>query len=177
MNSLQLMAAIPRADIYFRINEKLNALGPQLQYSKIMDVALDKAIKEIIGPVIQRSVTIASRTTKELILKDYAMESDDGAISRSAHLMVGTLAGSLAHVTSKEPLRVALLSHLRSLLQNLISNSENTEQIIQLLINDNLDLGCALIETVATRKVALSEAYAFFMAFTSSIRISLTSIL
>ena len=94
MNSLQLMAAIPRADIYFRINEKLNSLGPQLQYSKyvslyklilhcnflcssdntcdihrIMDVALDKAIKEIIGPVIQRSVTIASRTTKELILK------------------------------------------------------------------------------------------------------------
>ncbi|XP_062201118.1 uncharacterized protein LOC133903692 isoform X2 [Phragmites australis] len=148
----QLMAAIPRADIYFRINEKLNSLGPQLQYSKIMDVALDKAIKEIIGPVIQRSVTIAGRTTKELILKDYAMESDDGAISRSAHLMVGTLAGSLAHVTSKEPLRVALLSHLRSLVQNLISNSETTEQIILILINDNLDLGCALIETVATRK-------------------------
>ncbi|XP_062205575.1 uncharacterized protein LOC133907537 isoform X2 [Phragmites australis] len=148
----QLMTAIPRADIYFRINEKLNSLGPQLQYSKIMDVALDKAIKEIIGPVIQRSVTIASRTTKELILKDYAMESDDGAISRSAHLMVGTLAGSLAHVTSKEPLRVALLSHLRSLVQNLISNSETTDQIILILINDNLDLGCALIETVATRK-------------------------
>lgn len=36
---------------------------------RIMDMALDKAIKEIIGPVIQRSVTIASRTTKELILK------------------------------------------------------------------------------------------------------------
>jgi hypothetical protein len=36
---------------------------------RIMDVALDKAIKETIGPVIQRSVTIASRTTKELILK------------------------------------------------------------------------------------------------------------
>ncbi|CAL4923781.1 unnamed protein product [Urochloa decumbens] len=148
----QLMAAIPRADIYFRINEKLNSLGPQLQYSKIMDVALDKAIKEIIGPVIQRSVTIASRTTKELILKDYAMESDDGTISRAAHLMVGTLAGSLAHVTSKEPLRVALLSHLRNLVQNLISNSETTEQISQILVNDNLDLGCALTETVATRK-------------------------
>ncbi|KAJ1296292.1 hypothetical protein BS78_01G288700 [Paspalum vaginatum] len=148
----QLMAAIPRADIYFRINEKLNSLGPQLQYSKIMDVALDKAIKEIIGPVIQRSVTIASRTTKELILKDYAMESDDGTISRSAHLMVGTLAGSLAHVTSKEPLRVALLSHLRSLVQNLISNSDTAEQISLILVNDNLDLGCALTETVATRK-------------------------
>ncbi|CAM0956224.1 unnamed protein product [Alopecurus aequalis] len=147
----QLMAAIPRADIYFRINEKLSSLG-SLQYSKIMDVALDKAIKEIIGPVIQRSVTIATRTTKELIIKDLSMESDDSAVSRAAHLMVGTLAGSLAHVTSKEPLRVALSSHLRSLIQNLNNNSESTEQIVHILINDNLDLGCALIETVATRK-------------------------
>ena len=30
---LQLMAAIPRTDIYFRINEKLSSLG-SLQYSK-----------------------------------------------------------------------------------------------------------------------------------------------
>uniref|UniRef100_A0A0D3HGI2 Uncharacterized protein n=1 Tax=Oryza barthii TaxID=65489 RepID=A0A0D3HGI2_9ORYZ len=147
----QLMAAIPRADIYFRINEKLSSFG-SLQYSKIMDMALDKAIKEIIGPVIQRSVTIASRTTKELILKDYAMEADDSAVSRSAHLMVGTLAGSLAHVTSKEPLRVALSSHLRSLIQGITNNTESTEQIMLILVNDNLDLGCALIETVATRK-------------------------
>uniref|UniRef100_A0ACD5TIG6 Uncharacterized protein n=1 Tax=Avena sativa TaxID=4498 RepID=A0ACD5TIG6_AVESA len=147
----QLIAAIPRADIYFRINEKLSSLG-SLQYSKIMDVALDKAIKEIIGPVIQRSVTIATRTTKELTIKDLAMESDDSAVSRAAHLMVGTLAGSLAHVTSKEPLRVALSSHLRSLIQNLNNNNESTEQIVHILINDNLDLGCALIETVATRK-------------------------
>jgi CCR4-NOT transcription complex subunit 1 len=147
----QLIAAIPRADIYFRINEKLSSFG-SLQYSKIMDMALDKAIKEIIGPVIQRSVTIASRTTKELILKDYAMEADDSAVSRSAHLMVGTLAGSLAHVTSKEPLRVALSSHLRSLIQGITNNTESTEQIMLILVNDNLDLGCALIETVATRK-------------------------
>lgn len=55
----------------------------------------------------------------------------------------------------QEPLRVALSSHLRSLIQNLNNNSETTEQIVHILINDNLDLGCALIETVATRKVSL----------------------
>ena len=38
-----------------------------------MDVALDKAIKEIIGPVTQRSVTIATRT-KELILNVNTMD-------------------------------------------------------------------------------------------------------
>ena len=36
------------------------------------------------------------------------MESDDSAVSRAAHLMVGTLAGSLAHVTSKVFLHKAL---------------------------------------------------------------------
>jgi CCR4-NOT transcription complex subunit 1 len=40
------------------------------------------------------------------------MESDDGAISRSAHLMVGTLAGSLAHVTSKVFLLKASVTYL-----------------------------------------------------------------
>eukprot|EP00267_Zea_mays_P037026 XP_008674112.1 general negative regulator of transcription subunit 1 [Zea mays] len=119
-----------------------------------MDLVLDKANREIILPVIQRSVTIASRTTKELILKDYALESDNNTITRSAHLMVGTLAGSLAHVTCKEPLRVALYSNLRNLIQNLMSGSETIEQLIHTLINDNLDLGCAIIEVVATRQVA-----------------------
>ncbi|KAL5672182.1 hypothetical protein ACJX0J_016488, partial [Zea mays] len=140
----QLMAAIPREEIRFKINPKLGSLGPQVQYSK-----------EIILPVIQRSVTIASRTTKELILKDYALESDNNTITRSAHLMVGTLAGSLAHVTCKEPLRVALYSNLRNLIQNLMSGSETIEQLIHTLINDNLDLGCAIIEVVATRQTRI----------------------
>lgn len=36
---------------------------------RIMQMAMDKAVTEIVSPVIQRSVTIASRTTKELVLK------------------------------------------------------------------------------------------------------------
>ncbi|XP_044983302.1 CCR4-NOT transcription complex subunit 1-like [Hordeum vulgare subsp. vulgare] len=148
----QLLSLIPHDEIRFKISSKLLSLGSQLQFSKIMGVALDKAIKEIILPVIERSVSIASKTTKEIILKDYSTESDYSAANRSARLMVGTLAGSLAHVTCKEPLRVALKSHLRSLIQNLTSNSETGDQVIHILINDNLDLGCASIESVATRK-------------------------
>ncbi|VAI11395.1 unnamed protein product [Triticum turgidum subsp. durum] len=148
----QLLSLIPHDEIRFKISSKLLPFGSQLQFSKIMGVALDKAIKEIILPVIERSVSIASKTTKEIILKDYATESDYSAANRSARLMVGTLAGSLAHVTCKEPLRVALLSHLRSLTQNLASNSETLERIVLVLINDNLDLGCASIESVAARK-------------------------
>ncbi|XP_014752689.1 CCR4-NOT transcription complex subunit 1 isoform X3 [Brachypodium distachyon] len=148
----QLLSLIPHEEIHFKINTKLGSLGSQLQFSKIIGVALDKAIKEIILPVIERSVTTASKTTKELVLKDYATKSDINSANRSGRLMVGTLAGSLAHVTCKEPLRVALSSHLRSLIQNLTSNSETVDQVTDILINDNLDLGCAIIESVATRQ-------------------------
>lgn len=147
----QLLPIIPNPESYIKINSKLSSLGAQ-QVHRIMQMAMDKAVTEIVSPVIQRSVTIASRTTKELVLKDYAMEPDENAVSRAAHLMVATLAGSLAHVTCKEPLRVALSTHLRNFLQALNVNTEYMDHIIQILITDNLDLGCAVIENVASDK-------------------------
>ncbi|XP_078152405.1 uncharacterized protein LOC144547593 [Carex rostrata] len=147
----QLLQIIPAN--YFRISPMINAVGdPQVPYFRIIEAAMDKSVKEIISPVIQRSVTIASRTTKELILKDYSVEPDDGVIFRAAHLMVGILAGSLAHVTCKKPLGEALTSNLRTMLQELDSNNDNNEKIIEILITDHLDLGCALIESMAKCK-------------------------
>ena len=40
-------------------------------------MGVDRAICEIITPVVERSVTIACMTTNELILKDFAFEPDD----------------------------------------------------------------------------------------------------
>lgn len=50
---------------------------------------------------------------------------------------------------------MSLSNHLRSLLQALNSNNENIEQIVQIITNDHLDLGCAMIENAASEKVAL----------------------
>ncbi|WZZ19713.1 hypothetical protein YC2023_112802 [Brassica napus] len=84
--------------------------------------------------------------------QDYALEPDETRIYSAAHLMVASLAGSLAHVTCKEPLRTSISGHLRSLLQDLNIKNEALEQIVQLVTNDNLDLGCAAIEQAATEK-------------------------
>ncbi|KAG0490342.1 hypothetical protein HPP92_007205 [Vanilla planifolia] len=147
----QLLTIIPNSDSYINVNPKLSSMGSQLQFQRIIQLAMDRAIKDIVSPVIQRSVTIATQTTKELVLKDYAMESDDNIISRAARLMVGTLAGSLAHVTCKELLRVSLSNNLRNLLSGNV-NSERVEHVVQILTNDHLDLGCAMIENVASDK-------------------------
>jgi hypothetical protein len=39
---------------------------PQVPYFRIIEAAMDKSVIEIISPVIQRSVKIASQTRKEL---------------------------------------------------------------------------------------------------------------
>jgi CCR4-NOT transcription complex subunit 1 len=80
-------------------------------------MAIDKAIKEILTPVMERSATIASITTRELVLKDFALEPDEQIMRTAAHYTVQSLASSLAMVACKEPLRVSIASHLRSLLQ------------------------------------------------------------
>src|SRR5258707_7838309 len=68
---------------------------------------------KIILPVVERSVTIAGISTRELVAKDFATELNEEKVRRAGHLMAQTLAGSLALVTCKEPLKSNLASHIR----------------------------------------------------------------
>jgi hypothetical protein len=162
---------------YITISPQLAIVGERLQLKRLVPMAVDRAIVEIISPVVDRSVTIACMTAQaragrrqpaarggparrvgtagpdgwprrrelaaarplccgrltavraappppppceaqELVLKDHALEPEGEALRRSAHLMVTGLAQSLALVTAKEPLRIAVASNLRALLAN-----------------------------------------------------------
>ncbi len=67
-------------------------------------------------PVIERSVTIAGISTRELVTKDYALEVNEEKMRKAAQLMAQNLAGNLAMVTCKEPLRSNMANHLRAIL-------------------------------------------------------------
>ncbi|XP_048132836.1 CCR4-NOT transcription complex subunit 1 isoform X7 [Rhodamnia argentea] len=135
------------------INQKLTGLGLHLHFQRVVPIAMDRAIKEIVPGIVQRSVSIATQTTKELVLKDYALESDETRIYKAARKMVASLAGSLAHVTCKqEPLRASISNQLKNSLQALNISAELLDQAVQLATNDNLDLGCAVIERAAADK-------------------------
>lgn len=40
-------------------------------FYRAVPIAMDRAIKEIVSSIVQRSVSIATQTTKELVLKVY----------------------------------------------------------------------------------------------------------
>lgn len=59
-----------------------------MDLNKLVAQALESAIKEIINPVISRSVTIAMITTREIGLKDFACESDELKVKRGINLIL-----------------------------------------------------------------------------------------
>jgi CCR4-NOT transcription complex subunit 1 len=89
---------------FVQVNEEelghyVNEKGIDLK--KIIAQSVDAAIQEIVPPVIARSVTIALVTTKQIALKDFALEPDDRKLLKGTHLIVQNLAGSLALVTCR----------------------------------------------------------------------------
>ncbi len=121
--------------------------------------AIDRAIREIIAPVVDRSVTIAAFTTRELIQKDFYMEGDEKKMKKAAHQMVQSLTSSLALVTCREPLRVSIVGHMQKLLlENFaagVNDAKLVDEACEKISKKNLDLGCQLIEKAALDRAVL----------------------
>lgn len=185
-NPEQQDTVIPNLAAYVTVNPSLpqllqsqggSVLGGLTSASlkRWVPIAVDRAIREIIQPVVERSVTIACITTKEIVTKDFAMESNETKMRKAGQLMVANLAGSLALVTCREPLRSSVSTHLRQLLTSNASRTEKLgeqeqnviEQCVQICATDNLELGCMLIEKAATEKAVRDVDEALAQAINS----------
>lgn len=137
-----IIASLPN---FVVVNQQLAIISERLGLKSLVGMAVERAVVEIISPVVDRSVTIACMTAHELVAKDFASEGDPEAVRGAAHLCVAGLAQSLALVTSREPLRLAVTNNLRQLLAQRLEPTA-LEQVVTLLVNDNLDLCCQVIE-------------------------------
>lgn len=155
---------IPNLASYVVVNPDLPLHNVNLR--RLVPLAVDRAIREVISPVVERSVTIACITARELVLKDFTTEPDDTKLRKAAHLTVSSLSGSLALITAKEPLRNSIATHLRALIPASAGDPQQIENVIQVCSNENTDLGCMLIEKASSEKAtrdideALAAAYA-----------------
>lgn len=115
--------------------------------------AIERTAHEILGPVVERSVAIATIATSQLIQKDFATEPDENKMRNAAVGMAQRLAGHLALVTCKEPMRLSMVNNIRNgLVQSGYSESAVSDQAITLIVNDNLDYVCQTVESAAERE-------------------------
>ena len=116
------------------INPYLASFNTNPSFKHAIQMALDRAVPEVrlipaldsprllislsynILPVVERSVTIAGTTTRELVAKHFLTEPNEDKLRNACHLMAQKLAGSLALVTCKEPSKGNLRSPIRRFL-------------------------------------------------------------
>ncbi|KAI9280718.1 CCR4-Not complex component, Not1-domain-containing protein [Sporodiniella umbellata] len=158
---------LPNLGPYLTFNSQIALYASQPNSKRWVLQAVKQSIFDIIGPVVERSVAIASVSTRELILKDFAVESDEKKIRKAAHLMAESLAGSLAMVTCKEPLHTSMATHLRSIFVANGLSEVAAEQAATLTATENLDLVCTVIEKTAMEKVIAEVDEVMAMAYNS----------
>jgi CCR4-NOT transcription complex subunit 1 len=129
----ELVGQLPE---YLSFSIPLFATNPSLK--RIAHLAIDRAVREIINPVVERSVTIAGISSRDLLMKDFGMESDENKLRQAAHLMVQKLAGSLALVTCKEPLRTSMTNNMRLMMQQAGFADVSTVDLLSEGISANL---------------------------------------
>jgi CCR4-NOT transcription complex subunit 1 len=139
---------ISRLTDYIKIEPELynTYIQQGIDLKMIITKAVDDSIQEIVEPVIDRAVKIALVTTKQLTMKDFALEPDAERFRLSCYNVVKKLAGPLAQVTCREPLKASMNRTLKNYLGQHSKDQNEIENIISKAITDNLDLGCALIK-------------------------------
>merc|ERR1711957_425484 len=135
------------------INRDSSSIAKNDVYT-ILTNALANAIHEIISPVVERAVNISLVTTRELIQKDFAFEKDDVKYKNAANLCIKSLAGSLAMVTCREPLRIGFNNQLKEIIgkkglemENILEPIYNSPNNIEIL-----DIGCNYIQNFVIKR-------------------------
>ncbi|KAH8108458.1 Not1-domain-containing protein [Phellopilus nigrolimitatus] len=148
------------------INHQLAPLHTNQSFKQAVQEAVDRSVREIILPVVERSVTIASITTRELCMKDFATDPNEEKMRKAGHMACQKLAGSLALVTCKDPLRTNMPAHVRSYLADHgFTDQMVPEQVILLIVQDNVDVACEAIEKAAMDRAIREVDNALLQSF------------
>lgn len=104
--------------------------------------------------MVERAVNISLVTTRELVQKDFAFEKDEVKYKNAATLCIRSLAGSLAMVTCREPLRIGFNNQLK---ESLAKKGLEIENILELIHNSQnnieiLDIGCSYIQNYVVKR-------------------------
>ena len=162
LNRKEFFSKIVQCSYLFEMNKIFDTRGI---YSKnLMDKndiirmlykVLNDSINNIIAPVIERAVNISLVTTKELVIKDFQFEPNENKFKIAAINSIKSLAGALALVTCKEPLRMSFTKKIKDYLLEKKIDEETIEEVVKMrFTGDLLNLGCSHIYNYVQKKAA-----------------------
>ncbi|CAK5085824.1 unnamed protein product [Meloidogyne enterolobii] len=95
-------------------------MHPNLKY--LCKNAILHAIKELIGGIADRAISVAITATEHVCRKDFCLDPSEQNIRRAAHQMMRAMTAGMAAITCREPLATTMLGMLKQSLCNSIGN-------------------------------------------------------
>lgn len=85
---------------------------PQLK--QCVRQAIERAVQELVHPVVDRSIKIAMTTCEQIVRKDFALDSEESRMRVAAHHMMRNLTAGMAMITCREPLLMSIATNLKN---------------------------------------------------------------
>ncbi|XP_069757052.1 CCR4-NOT transcription complex subunit 1 isoform X1 [Narcine bancroftii] len=153
INVYSLAALAP----HITVNPNIPLFQAHPQLKSYVRQAIDRAVQELVHPVVDRSIKIAMTTCEQIVRKDFALDSEESRMRVAAHHMMRNLTAGMAMITCREPLLMSIATNLKNNFATALraaspQQRELMEQAAAQVAQDNCELACCFIQKTAVEK-------------------------
>ncbi|XP_067853724.1 CCR4-NOT transcription complex subunit 1 isoform X1 [Heptranchias perlo] len=153
INVYSLAALAP----HVTVNPNIPLFQAHPQLKSYVRQAIERAVQELVHPVVDRSIKIAMTTCEQIVRKDFALDSEESRMRVAAHHMMRNLTAGMAMITCREPLLMSIATNLKNNFATALraaspQQREMMEQAAAQIAQDNCELACCFIQKTAVEK-------------------------
>uniref|UniRef100_A0A3Q1EI49 CCR4-NOT transcription complex subunit 1 n=1 Tax=Acanthochromis polyacanthus TaxID=80966 RepID=A0A3Q1EI49_9TELE len=142
---------------HININVNIPLLQAHPQLKQCVRQSVERAVQELVHPVVDRSIKIAMTTCEQIIRKDFALDSEESRMRVAAHHMMRNLTAGMAMITCREPLLMSIATNLKNSFAAALraptpQQREMMEEAAARIAQDNCELACCFIQKTAVEK-------------------------
>ncbi|XP_039618990.1 CCR4-NOT transcription complex subunit 1 isoform X2 [Polypterus senegalus] len=142
---------------HININPNIPLFQTHPQLKQCVRQAIERAVQELVHPVVDRSIKIAMTTCEQIVRKDFALDSEESRMRVAAHHMMRNLTAGMAMITCREPLLMSIATNLKNSFASALraptpQQREMMEQAAAQIAQDNCELACCFIQKTAVEK-------------------------
>ncbi|XP_043350707.1 CCR4-NOT transcription complex subunit 1 isoform X10 [Dermochelys coriacea] len=142
---------------HITLNPTIPLFQAHPQLKQCVRQAIERAVQELVHPVVDRSIKIAMTTCEQIVRKDFALDSEESRMRVAAHHMMRNLTAGMAMITCREPLMMSIATNLKNSFATALraaspQQREMMEQAAAQLAQDNCELACCFIQKTAVEK-------------------------
>ncbi|XP_057692284.1 CCR4-NOT transcription complex subunit 1 isoform X7 [Corythoichthys intestinalis] len=142
---------------HININANIPLLQAHPQLKQCVRQSVERAVQELVHPVVDRSIKIAMTTCEQIIRKDFALDSEESRMRVAAHHMMRNLTAGMAMITCREPLLVSISANLKNSFAAALraptpQQREMMEEAATRVAQENCELACCFIQKTAVEK-------------------------